>query len=64
MGSAGQFMAQSVRIFLLGAVFAKLIEYSGSVSAIAQFMMDNLGPRHAVLAVVCMLAWPSEDFCS
>jgi H+/gluconate symporter-like permease len=28
------------------------MEDSGSVSAIAQFMMDKLGPRHAVLAVV------------
>src|SRR5215469_2175306 len=52
MGSTAQFVAQFFPIFLLGAVFGKLMEDSGSVSAIAQFMMDKLGPRHAVLAVV------------
>jgi H+/gluconate symporter-like permease len=52
MGSAAQFVARFFPIFLLGAVFGKLMEDSGSVSAIAQFMMDKLGPRHAVLAVV------------
>src|SRR5499427_9529103 len=48
MGSAAQFFP----IFLLGAVFGKLMEDSGSVSAIASFMTDKLGPRRAVLAVV------------
>jgi H+/gluconate symporter-like permease len=52
MGSAAQFVARFFPIFLLGAVFGKLMEDSGSVSAIAQFMMDKLGPRRAVLAVV------------
>jgi H+/gluconate symporter-like permease len=51
MGSAAQFVAQFFPIFLLGAVFGKLMEDSNSVSAIAQFMMAKLGPRHAVLAV-------------
>src|SRR5215468_6845616 len=52
MGSTAQFVAQFFPIFLLGAVFGKLMEDSGSVSAIAGFMADKLGPRHAVLAVV------------
>jgi H+/gluconate symporter-like permease len=52
MGSAAQFVAQFFPIFLLGAVFGKLMEDSGSVSAIARFMTDKLGPRRAVLAVV------------
>jgi len=52
MGSAAQFVAQFFPIFLLGAVFGKLMEDSGSVSAIARFMTDKLGPGHAVLAVV------------
>jgi H+/gluconate symporter-like permease len=52
MASAAQFVARFFPIFLLGAVFGKLMEDSGSVSAIAQFMMDKLGPRHAVVAVV------------
>ncbi len=52
MGSATQFVAQFFPIFLLGAVFGKLMEDSGSVSAISRFMIDKLGPRRAVLAVV------------
>jgi len=52
MASAAKFMAQFFPIFLLGAVFGKLMEDSGSVSAIAQFLIDRLGPRRAVLAVV------------
>ena len=52
MGSAAQFVAQFFPIFLLGAVFGKLMEDSGSVSAIADFMTEKLGARRAVLAVV------------
>jgi H+/gluconate symporter-like permease len=43
MRSAAQFVAQFFPIFLLGAVFGKLMEVSGSISAIAQFVMDKLG---------------------
>src|SRR5580692_2954842 len=52
MGSAAQFVAQFFPIFLLGAVFGKLMEDSGSVSAIAEFMTRRLGERRAILAVV------------
>ena len=52
MGSAARFIMQFFPIFLLGALFGKLMEDSGSVSAIASFMSDHLGPRRAVLAVV------------
>jgi H+/gluconate symporter-like permease len=52
MGSAAQFVAQFFPIFLLGAVFGKLMEDSGAVAAIASFITDRLGPRRAVLAVV------------
>jgi H+/gluconate symporter-like permease len=52
MGSAGRFIAQFFPIFLLGALFGKLMEDSGSVTAIATFMIERLGPRRAVLAVV------------
>jgi H+/gluconate symporter-like permease len=52
MGSAAQFVAQFFPIFLLGALFGKLMEDSGSVSAIAGFMTGKLGTRRAVLAVV------------
>ena len=52
MGSAARFLAQFFPLFLLGALFGKLMEDSGSVSAIAGFMTERLGPRRAVLAVV------------
>ncbi|MEJ0094889.1 MAG: GntP family permease [Methylocella sp.] len=52
MDSAARFVMQFFPIFLLGALFGKLMEDSGSVSSIANFMTDRLGPRRAVLAVV------------
>ncbi len=52
MGGAAQFLAQFFPIFLLGALFGKLMEDSGSITAIARGMMDWLGPRRAILSVV------------
>ncbi len=52
MGAGAHFLAQFFPLFLLGALFGKLMEDSGSVAAIAQFMTERLGSRRAVLAVV------------
>src|SRR5262245_48975588 len=52
MGSAAQFLSQFFPLFLLGALFGKLMDDSGSVRAISRFMTERLGPRHAMLAVV------------
>jgi H+/gluconate symporter-like permease len=52
MGSAAQFVAQFFPLFLLGALFGKLMDDSGSVQAISNYMSERLGPRRAVLAVV------------
>ncbi len=52
MISASGFLAQFFPLFLLGAVFGKLMDDSGSVSTIARFMTERLGPRRAMLAVV------------
>ena len=52
MGSAAQFVMQFFPIFLLGAIFGKLMEDSGSVEAIARFMTEKLGSQRASLAVV------------
>jgi H+/gluconate symporter-like permease len=52
MGSAATFLAQFFPLFLLGALFGKLMEDSGSVAAIARFMTEKLGPKRAILAVV------------
>ena len=52
MGSAARFIMQFFPIFLLGALFGKLMEDSGSVSTIAAFMTERLGEKRAALAVV------------
>lgn len=52
MPSAAGFVAQFFPLFLLGALFGKLMDDSGSVGAIADFMTQKLGPRRAILAVV------------
>lgn len=52
MGSAARFVAQFFPLFLLGALFGKIMDDSGSVSAIADFMTQKLGAKRAMLAVV------------
>ncbi|WP_027579022.1 GntP family permease [Bradyrhizobium sp. Ai1a-2] len=52
MGSAAEFLAQFFPIFLLGAVFGKLMDDSGAVVAVANFITRALGERRVILAVV------------
>jgi H+/gluconate symporter-like permease len=52
MSASAGFLAQFFPLFLLGALFGKLMDDSGSVRAIAKFMTEQLGPHRAVLAVV------------
>lgn len=52
MGNASKFLAQFFPLFLLGALFGKLMDDSGSVKAIAQTMTETLGPNRAILAVI------------
>lgn len=52
MSNAAQFVAQFFPIFLLGALFGKLMEASGSVEAIAAYMTEKLGTQRAILAIV------------
>jgi H+/gluconate symporter-like permease len=52
MGGTARFLAQFFPIFLLGALFGKLMDDSGSVTAIADYMTLRLGERRAILAVV------------
>jgi H+/gluconate symporter-like permease len=52
MGSASRFVAQFFPLFLLGALFGKLMEDSGSVAAIADFMTRQLGPQRAGITAV------------
>jgi H+/gluconate symporter-like permease len=52
MGGAAGFLAQFFPLFLLGALFGKLMDDSGSVQAIARFLAERLGTHSAMLAVV------------
>jgi hypothetical protein len=52
MPAAAGFVAQFFPLFLLGALFGKLMDDSGSVRAIADLMTRRLGPERAILAVV------------
>ncbi|MGF1659079.1 MAG: GntP family permease [Rubrimonas sp.] len=51
MPAAAGFVAQFFPLFLLGALFGKLMDDSGSVGAIADLMTRKLGPSRAILAV-------------
>src|ERR1700733_14191339 len=75
MGSAARFLMQFFPIFLLGALFGKLMEDSGSVSAIASFMAEHVGPRRFRPSRQCAIGffrstagrwfhWPSRPMCS
>lgn len=52
MHSAAGFIGQYFPLFLLGALFGKLMDDSGSLKTIADFLTAGLGPKRAVLAVV------------
>ena len=52
MTAAGGFVAQFFPLFLLGAIFGKLMDDSGAVHGIAQWLTDLLGAQRAILAVV------------
>ncbi len=52
MGSAAGFLAQFFPLFLLGAVFGKVMDDSGAVAAVASLITRALGERRVVLAVV------------
>src|SRR5215467_9155655 len=57
MGSAARFLAQFFPIFLLGAVFGKLMDDCGSVSTVADFMTKRLGQRRVIFLVVLGVAF-------
>ncbi|MDM5332555.1 GntP family permease [Ureibacillus composti] len=43
-------------MFLLGAVFGKVMEDSGAADAVAQFIVDKLGMKYATLSIVIACA--------
>lgn len=56
MPATGRFIILYFPLFLLGAVFGKLMEASGSARVLADALRAGLGPRHAILAVVMSCA--------
>lgn len=56
MEATGGFIIQYFPLFLLGAVFGKLMEASGSARALADGIIRGLGPRRAILAVILSCA--------
>ena len=52
MVGATKFLAEFFPLFLLGALFGKLMDDSGCVQAIARSMTEKLGSHRAILAVV------------
>lgn len=56
MGGAAGFIARFFPLFLLGALFGKLMDDSGSALSIAHGLTRALGVKHAILAVVVSCA--------
>ena len=56
MSATGDFIIRFFPLFLLGAVFGKLMEASGSALALAKGIIRGLGPRRAILAVILSCA--------
>jgi H+/gluconate symporter-like permease len=56
MPALGSFVVAFFPLFLLGAVFGRVMEASGAAALIAQAIVRALGVRHAVLAVVAACA--------
>lgn len=52
MPGAANFVAQWFPIFLLGGLFGKLMDDSGSIASIAKFLTERLGTRRTILSVV------------
>jgi len=52
MGAAGRFVTQWFPMFLLGGLFGKLMDDSGSITSIARFLTERLGTRRTMLSVV------------
>ncbi|MGY6412258.1 MAG: GntP family permease [Alkalilacustris sp.] len=56
MAATGDFIVQFFPLFLLGAVFGKLMEASGSARVLADGIIRGLGARRAILAVILSCA--------
>lgn len=56
MKGLGNFIIKYFPIFLLGAIFGKLVDKSGAAQTIAQWILKKLGKQQAILAIVLSCA--------
>ena len=56
MVKLGDFATIYFPLFLLSAIFGKIMESSGCARSIADYISDKIGPQHAILAVVLSCA--------
>lgn len=56
MPNLASYVKQNFPIFLLGAVFGKVMDLSGSAKAIAEFIVEKMGKERALWAVVISCA--------
>ena len=56
MVSLGKYVAQFFPLFMLGAIFGKLMDDSGSARVIANWIVERVGEQRAILAVVLACA--------
>ena len=56
MASLGKYVAQFFPLFMLGAIFGKLMDDSGSAKVIANWITEKVGDQRAILAVVLACA--------
>ncbi|MEZ5898481.1 MAG: GntP family permease [Hyphomicrobiaceae bacterium] len=56
MKSMGGYLIQFFPLFLLGAIFGKLMDDSGSARAIAHAIIEKIGKQHAIMAIVLSCA--------
>jgi H+/gluconate symporter-like permease len=52
MPALGGYLIQYFPVFLLGAIFGKLMDDSGSASVIAHWIVEHTGRQRAILAIV------------
>ncbi len=52
MGGTARFVSQWLPLFLLGGIFGKMMDDSGSITSIARFLTEKLGVQRTMLSVV------------
>ncbi|HSO41425.1 MAG TPA: GntP family permease [Rhodospirillales bacterium] len=52
MSNTGSFIVSFFPLFLLGAIFGKLMDDSGAAKALAEAVSERLGPERAIVSVV------------